>query len=311
MTKKRSLKTFFTVGGGSSLSTLSAVCGAGCAGACGVACLPLCAVPVTSVFGISSALLTSWMNHLLPVLTALSAVAFTMAYFNLYKKQESDCCSTEQTSKTKAFAPNYSKIFFWVGLILTTGLYIQAVEKNFNTNSNTCNVNTCELLPEKTKQTSLERSAQAKADLQVITFLPDKQRQKTRNLAKDSSTKMYSHTGIALSETKTDTSKHKKDITLIKPISTQPLEKLQAMEFQTSIPSTSNPCKILLVLNSALKQNHPVTLKILVQTHVTPHHSHPVNQEINTPVEELNPITDKTQKAENEIFITLCTRIGS
>ena len=250
MTKKRSLKTFFTIGGGSSLSTLSAVCGVGCAGVCGAACLPLCAVPVTSVFGVSSALLSSWMNHLLPVLTALSAVAFTAAYFRIYKKQEADCCNDSNQVKNRAFAPNYSKIFFWIGLIVTAGLYIQAIGKQMQPGtSSSCDVSTCEVLPEEANNNDMQAKivVQPKVKMNSIVFNTEDRLISDADLGTTSNTQtdIISENKPNSQEVKLDTGKQKRIKNLIQPISKQTLPKLTPDEIQSSTLCCKQPCKNL------------------------------------------------------------------
>ena len=62
------------------------------------------------------------MQQLLPVFTALSAIAFTVGYYSLYKTKPKSCCETpQQKSSTRLF-----KVFFWAGLLATIGFYSYA-----------------------------------------------------------------------------------------------------------------------------------------------------------------------------------------
>ncbi|MBK7692015.1 MAG: hypothetical protein IPJ31_13215 [Bacteroidetes bacterium] len=86
------------------------------------ACVGVCASPVASLFGISTATIASSpiLNAIEPILIALSAVSFTISYYSLYVlpklnacKTDCDCAPTsEQTKKEKV-----SKRIFWIGLV--------------------------------------------------------------------------------------------------------------------------------------------------------------------------------------------------
>ncbi len=142
--KKSFLKTFAIVGSSSLLSSFSTLCGLGGAGLCGVACLPLVAVPFSSVFGISTAYLATWSQTLLPFTAALSAVAFTLAYINLYRKPVATdtCCDTERPVR-QGFSLNPSKLVFWAGLLLTVGFYVQAIQNPSSSPEASCLPEAC------------------------------------------------------------------------------------------------------------------------------------------------------------------------
>ena len=115
MKQKRTLKATLTGLGTSFLSFLGISCGA-CAGTCGIAV----AAPVATLLGISAASMANRMTQLLPVFTALSAMAFTAAYFALYAKNGEN---TEENNPKKPWI----KPLFWVGLLLTIGIYAYAI----------------------------------------------------------------------------------------------------------------------------------------------------------------------------------------
>ena len=87
------------------------------------ACIGVCASPITSLFGISTAgMATSpWFGFLEPVLIAVSAVSFTISYYNIYVLPKyTTSCDTScdcAPSPDKQKQELYSKIIFWVGLI--------------------------------------------------------------------------------------------------------------------------------------------------------------------------------------------------
>lgn len=87
------------------------------------ACASVCVSPVASLFGISSASFTAspLFDAIVPLLLALSAISFTISYYNLYvipKRTDcnSDCnCETPQDKRKVTI----SKWIFWVGLIVS------------------------------------------------------------------------------------------------------------------------------------------------------------------------------------------------
>jgi hypothetical protein len=88
------------------------------------ACVGVCASPVGSLFGISTASIASspLMSALEPLLIAISAVSFTVSYYALYVLPKfatcntgADCiCGPTDAEKRKV---RLSKSIFWVGLI--------------------------------------------------------------------------------------------------------------------------------------------------------------------------------------------------
>lgn len=120
MSQKSSLKSTF-LGFGSSLLSIAGLCGGGaCVATCGVVCL----APLASFLGISTAGLTVWLDELLPLFIAISAVAFTISYYSLYKQPEGNCCE-ETPNQTKAgiLSLDWRKRLFWIGLMFTIGMY--------------------------------------------------------------------------------------------------------------------------------------------------------------------------------------------
>jgi len=123
MTEKKSIKATLSGVGASSVSLLGICCGSGaCVATCGIAC----ATPIASIFGISTAGLSTWSTNLLPLLTAISAVAFTVAYYALYNKKEDACCDDSCSPTT---GNRWAKPTFWLGLLLTLGFYANAIVK--------------------------------------------------------------------------------------------------------------------------------------------------------------------------------------
>lgn len=92
------------------------------------ACVGVCASPVASLFGISTASIISspTMNIIEPLLIALSAVSFTVSYYSLYVipkfascSSVADCaCGPTEKEKRKL---SISKWVFWIGLIASIG----------------------------------------------------------------------------------------------------------------------------------------------------------------------------------------------
>lgn len=89
------------------------------------ACVGVCASPIASLFGVSSATLANspLMSVLEPVLIAVSAVSFTVSYYSLYVLPKLNCntpngCACEPPAKEKRKV-NINKAVFWIGLILS------------------------------------------------------------------------------------------------------------------------------------------------------------------------------------------------
>lgn len=118
----------FLGGAASVFSVLASCCGIGCLSACA----PVCAAPLASLLGFSSAAFLSspvWKN-LQPVLIAISAVSFTVAYCSLYKPgtKNGDCLGTacgctDQAQARQGKRLRLAKAVFWISLIVSVGLF--------------------------------------------------------------------------------------------------------------------------------------------------------------------------------------------
>ena len=124
MTEKKSIKATISGLGASLLSLAGICCGTG---ACAAACGPVLIAPVASFLGLSSAGISSLMSGLLPLFAAASAVAFTVAYYSIYKKPATECCDDPAGKSVARNRNPWVKPAFWVGLLLTTGLYANAM----------------------------------------------------------------------------------------------------------------------------------------------------------------------------------------
>jgi len=91
------------------------------------ACVGVCASPIASLFGVSSAAIASspWMSIVEPVLIALSAVSFTVSYYSLYILPKFAACSPGECACEPTAAEKrknkIAKLVFWLGLILSIG----------------------------------------------------------------------------------------------------------------------------------------------------------------------------------------------
>lgn len=88
------------------------------------ACVGICASPVASIFGISTASIVSspLMTALEPLLIAISAVSFTVSYYTLYVLPKFKSCGTNEDcgcapSDKERRKTKVSKSIFWIGLI--------------------------------------------------------------------------------------------------------------------------------------------------------------------------------------------------
>ncbi|MEL6674825.1 MAG: hypothetical protein AAFR61_21635 [Bacteroidota bacterium] len=117
MTNKSSIRASLSGLGASSLTFLGLCCGGGL-------CAVACAAPVASILGVSSAGLAQFTQQYLPLLAALSAAAFTVGYYQLYRMPKEDCCGPDETP-ARGFS--WAKSLFWVGLVLSVGFYGQAM----------------------------------------------------------------------------------------------------------------------------------------------------------------------------------------
>lgn len=120
MKTKSSIWTSITGGLTSTAPILFACCKSG-------ACVGVCASPIASLFGISSASLASspWMGIAEPILIAASAVSFTVSYYSIYVLPKlvacgpGDCkCEPTAVEKRKN---KIAKFVFWFGLIISIG----------------------------------------------------------------------------------------------------------------------------------------------------------------------------------------------
>src|ERR1035437_2014615 len=118
MKTKKSLWTSITGGLTSAAPILLSCCKSG-------ACIGVCASPLASLFGISSATLASspLVSALEPLLIAISAVSSTISYYSLYVSPKFNCntegaCACAPTEKEKRKI-KISKAVFWIGLILS------------------------------------------------------------------------------------------------------------------------------------------------------------------------------------------------
>ncbi len=119
MNTKRTIWTTITGGVTSTVPILLTCCKSG-------ACVGVCASPVASLFGVSSATIASspLLNAIEPLLIAISAVSFTLSYYSLYvipklNCKTGDCCVPSDKEKRKT---KLRKIVFWVGLVLSVSV---------------------------------------------------------------------------------------------------------------------------------------------------------------------------------------------
>jgi hypothetical protein len=118
MKQKRTIWTTITGGLTSTAPILLATCKSG-------ACVGVCASPVASLFGVSSATIASSpvMSVIEPLLIAISAVSFTISYYSLYVIPKLNC----NTANVCDCAPNEKEIrktkrrkaIFWIGLTIS------------------------------------------------------------------------------------------------------------------------------------------------------------------------------------------------
>lgn len=120
MKAKKSFWTSITGGLTSAAPILLSCCKSG-------ACVGVCASPIASLFGVSSATLANSpvISAIEPILIAISAVSFTISYYSLYVLPKFNCstaggCACEPTAKEKRKV-KINKAVFWIGLILSIG----------------------------------------------------------------------------------------------------------------------------------------------------------------------------------------------
>lgn len=123
MESKKTIWTTITGGIASVVPILFSVCKGG-------ACVGVCVSPVASLFGISSATIAASpiVGAIEPLLIAISAVSFTVSYYNLYvlpKFTNNSCgtgnecgCGPNESEQRKL---KVTKFIFWLGLILSIG----------------------------------------------------------------------------------------------------------------------------------------------------------------------------------------------
>ncbi len=120
MKTKKSIWTSITGGLTSVAPVLLSCCKSG-------ACIGVCASPIASLFGVSSASLANspLTSAIEPLLIAISAVSFTISYYSIYVLPKFNCntpqdCACEPTAKDKRKI-KINKTVFWAGLILSIG----------------------------------------------------------------------------------------------------------------------------------------------------------------------------------------------
>lgn len=105
------------------------------------ACVGVCASPVASLFGISTAgLATSpLINVIEPILIALSAVSFTISYYSLYVIPRFNSCKTDcdcAPSPDKIKKEKISKGIFWIGLLASIFFFTYFEVQKYQANQN-------------------------------------------------------------------------------------------------------------------------------------------------------------------------------
>ncbi len=118
MENKKSIWTSLTGGLSSAAPVLLSCCKSG-------ACIGVCASPVASLFGISTASLAGspLLAALEPLLIAVSAVAFTVSYYSLYVLPKKNCNTSDCGCVTPAQQKRdkLNKAVFWAGLVISIG----------------------------------------------------------------------------------------------------------------------------------------------------------------------------------------------
>lgn len=145
MKTKKTFWTTLTGGLTSAAPILLSCCKSG-------ACIGVCASPVASLFGISSATLASSpiVSALEPILIAVSAVSFTISYYSLYVLPKFNCstdgsCECAPTEK-EIRRTKLNKFVFWFGLIASLGFLSYFEVQKYNAasaNSTECSTSSC------------------------------------------------------------------------------------------------------------------------------------------------------------------------
>jgi hypothetical protein len=141
---KKSIWTTITGGLTSAAPILLSCCKSG-------ACIGVCASPIASLFGVSSAAIASspLVNALEPLLIAISAVSFTISYYSLYVIPKLNCntgatcdCVPDEKAKRKT---KINKSIFWTGLILSIVFlsYFEFSKYQASTNQPSCTQSEC------------------------------------------------------------------------------------------------------------------------------------------------------------------------
>lgn len=144
MKNKKSIWASITGGLSSVLPVFFACCKGG-------ACVGICVSPVASLFGVSAAAVAaSPITAILePLLIALSAVSFTISYYNLYVLPKLACatgnncdCNTTGSPEKKL---NFSKLLFLLSLVLSIGFitYFET-SKYLSASAETCVSDSCD-----------------------------------------------------------------------------------------------------------------------------------------------------------------------
>lgn len=142
MNKLKSIWTSLTGSLSSIIPLFFACCKSG-------ACVGVCASPVASLFGISTAGFASspLLGVLEPILIALSAVSFTISYYSIYVLPKYSSCNTncncDATSKSGS-KEKISKIIFWVGLLASIFFFTYFEVQKYNANHSTMNTDNSE-----------------------------------------------------------------------------------------------------------------------------------------------------------------------
>lgn len=129
------------------------------------ACIGVCASPVASLFGISTAGLANSpiLNAIVPILIALSAVSFTISYYSLYVLPKYNNCNTDCDCDTTAKSnrkEKISKIIFWVGLVASIFFFTYFEVQKYNANNSSAEIQKTECCSENTND-SLNSPSQA------------------------------------------------------------------------------------------------------------------------------------------------------
>ncbi|MES2477459.1 MAG: hypothetical protein V4561_00100 [Bacteroidota bacterium] len=143
MKKLKSLWLTLTGSVSSVVPVLFACCKSG-------ACVGVCASPVASLFGISTASIASspLMSAVEPILIAISAVSFTVSYYTLYVLPKYAVCGTSAdcacgpTDKEKRKV-KVSKWIFWIGLVVSIAFLSYFEYQKYQSNVASANTQSC------------------------------------------------------------------------------------------------------------------------------------------------------------------------